>query len=158
MYKSRRNHFIPSILVLGITLFAATACTTTKLVKDENKITIERVDSNTANISHVYLKHSDGQLLLRGEVKPHQSSRRTPIPGHLHITLIDPQGKMLKEADISYMRRSVNSSKAFFSTELPVDLPPGSTIKITHFERQTHEPIPVEPNWRDVQHPAFSAH
>lgn len=151
MIRSIHKRHILSILFVGITLVTASACSTTKMVKEENSINIERIDSKVADISHAYLKRSDGQLILRGEVK-RSSVGRGPIPGHLHITLIGPQGEMLKEANISYMRRNVKSSRAFFSTELPIDLPPGSTIKITHFDRETHQPIPVEQNWRDAQH------
>ena len=35
---------------------------------------------------------------------------------------------------------------------IPGDYAAGSTIRITHFTRKTHEPIPTEPNWRDAQH------
>ena len=151
MFNLFKNRYLPSMLIAGITLFTATACSTTKLVKDENGINIERIDSNAADIGHVYVTQVDDTLSLRGELKK-RLSKRGPIPGHLHVTLINSQGEMLKEADINYTRRNVKSSKAFFSTKLPIDLPSGSTIRITHFERKTHQPIPDQPNWKDAQH------
>lgn len=148
MFNEIRNRYISGLFIAAITLFGATACSTTSLVKEENNITIERVDSKGASISHAYLIHSGDKLSLRGEVK-RRSTGRGPIPGHLHITLIDPQGKVIKEADIGYMRRSVKSSIASFNTKLPVDLAPGSKIQITHFGTDTHQTFPEETVWRD---------
>ena len=150
MFKSIRNRYISSILIAGITLFTATACTTTNLVKGENDIRIERVDSKGATISHAYLSQSGDQLSLRGEVK-RRGHGRGPIPGHLHVTLIDSQGQVIKEADISYIRRNVKSSIATFSTKLPIELASGSKVKITHFNTKTHKTYPEEAMWRDVQ-------
>ena len=116
--------------------------------KEKNDINIERVDSKGANINHAYLINTGDKLSLRGEVK-RRFTGRGPIPGHLHITLIDPQGKVIKEADISYMRRNVKSSIATFNTKLPVDLTPGSTVQITHFTTDTHQAFPKEAEWRD---------
>ncbi len=148
MFILNRKRYLSSLVLTVITLMTATACSTTQQVKETNSISIERVDSDKASISHAYLS---GENTLKGTVTKKQSSRG-PIPGHLHITLIDPQGNIMKEADMSYTRRTAKSSRAFFSAELPIDLSTGSTIRITHFTRKTHEPIPTEPNWRDAQH------
>jgi len=149
MFTKIHHRYISSLFVTLIALFGATACTTTSLVKNENNITIERVDSKGVTISHAYLTHTGDQLSLRGEVK-RRFSGRGPIPGHLHITLLDSQGKLIKEADIGYMRRNVKSSVAKFSTKLPVELSPGSTVKITHFSSDTHDEVfPEEAMWRD---------
>jgi len=150
MLKTIRNRYISGLLIAVIALFGATACSTTSLVKEENNIAIERVDSEGANISHAYLTRTDNQLLLRGEIK-RRFTGRGPIPGHLHITLIDPQGKVIKEADIGYSRRNIKSSIATFNTKLPVDLTPGSTVQITHFSTDTHKTFPEEAMWRDSE-------
>lgn len=150
MFKEIHNRYISSLFVAIIALFGATACSTTSLVKEKNDITIERVDSKRASISHAYLSRTGDQISLRGEVK-RRFTGRGPIPGHLHITLIDPQGKVIKEADIGYMRRNVKSSIATFNTKLPVDLTPGSTVQITHFSTDTHKTFPEEAMWRDSE-------
>ena len=148
MFILNRKRYLSSLLLTVITLMTATACSTTQQVKETNNISIERVDSDKATIGHAYISNEN---ILKGTITKKQSSRG-PIPGHLHITLVDPQGNIMKEADVSYMRRKAKSLRAFFTAELPIDLSPGSTIRIAHFTRKTHEPIPAEPNWRDAQH------
>jgi len=150
MFKNISHRYISGLFIAIIALFGATACSTTSLVKENQDITIERIDSKGASISHAYLAGTGDQLSLRGEVK-RRFTGRGPIPGHLHITLIDPQGTVIKEADIGYMRRNIKSSIANFNTKLPVDLAPGSTVQITHFSTETHETFPEEAVWREGQ-------
>lgn len=147
MININRNRFKNSLLLAVITLLTVNACTS-NTVKSEHGIKIERVNSSNAKIRHVYLTDTDDQMMIRGTLKRH-SSGRGPIAGHLHITLLNPQGKVLKEADISYMRRHRKSSISHFSTKLPMKLMPGSTIKITHFSTESHEVIPLKDKWRD---------
>ena len=145
-----QNRYISSLFIAVIALFGATACSTTGLEKKENDINIVGVDSKGASIRHAYFIRTDDQLFVRGEVKRHMTGRG-PIPGHLHITLIDPQGKVIKEADIGYIRHNVKSSIADFNAKLPVDLAPGSTVQITHFTSDTHKTFPQETEWRSVE-------
>jgi len=147
MFKINRKRFQYSLLLAVITLLSVNACTSNS-VKSEHDIKIERVDSSKANIRHAYLFESDGQMTLRGTLE-RRLSGRGPVPGHLHITLLNPQGKVLKEADISYMRKHRKSSISRFSTKLPMKLIPGSTIKITHFGTESHEGIPLKDKWRN---------
>jgi len=148
MLKNSKNRYIASLLLVLTTLITTGGCSTTSMVQDEKGITIERVDSSTATISNVYLTYSDGFLSLRGEVK-RRLMGRGPIFGHLHITLIDPAGEILKVADINYMRRNIKSSTASFSERLPIDLSQGSIVRITHFNSENHDTLPNEPVWRD---------
>ncbi|MEW5757493.1 MAG: hypothetical protein AB1810_14450 [Pseudomonadota bacterium] len=150
MVNSIRNRHIRRSLLAVITLLTTTACSTTKLVKDERGINIDRVDSKAAVVSRAYLTQTGDQLTVRGEVKRRYLSRG-PIPGHLHITLIDPQGQTVKEADIRYMRRSAHSSTATFSAKLPTELQPGSLIKITHFDTKNHDNPSHDGIWRDIE-------
>ena len=144
------NRYIANLLIATMTLLGATACSTTSLVKGkEDGIKIERIDSKSATIGHAYLTRTDDKLLLRGEIK-RRFTHRGSIPGHLHITLIDPQGKTIKEADIDYKRRNAKSSAATFNTELPVKLTTNSIVRITHFGAGTHQTIPEKNVWRDA--------
>lgn len=150
MLKGHRNHCLSHLLVVVIALFTATACSTARLERQENGITIERINSDGARISHVYLTRTGDQFLLRGKVK-RRFPGRGPIPGHLHVTLRDPQGKVFTEADIDYARRRVNASIATFNIELPVGLTPGSAVQITHFTSESHKIIPKERLWREKE-------
>lgn len=148
MFNSIRNRSIRNTLAAIITLLIATACSTTNLVREEHGITIERIDSDKATISNAYLIRDDGQLVLRGEIRRRPIGRGF-IPGHLHVALIDEQGNVIKEADISYMRKSTKSSSATFKTKIPLEVKPWSTIQVTHFKTDTHSPIPKGTVWRD---------
>lgn len=148
MFNKIRNRFTSSLFIATLMLFGTTACSMTGLVKEESNVTIERVDSQKANISHAYLTRSGDKLILRGNIK-RRFTGRGPIPGHLHITLINSQDEVIKEADIGYMRRSTKSSIADFNTILPEDLAPGSKIKITHFATDTHQNHSKNTVWRD---------
>ncbi len=139
-----------TVLLATVALCAATACSTTELAKEEHGIHIEQIDSEGATIHRAYLSRDAEALFLRGEIKRRPTDRGR-IPGHLHITLIDPAGKPFKEADIGYMRRSTNSSFASFTAKLPVEPAPGSTIIIKHFTSDTHDVYSAEPAWRDVE-------
>lgn len=148
MNNAMLNRYLRCSLLAVVTLLTATACSTTNVVKEDSSIKIERVDSKAALVTHAYLSKTGDETILNGEIK-RQGHGRGPIPGHLHVTLIDPQGNTIKEADISYIRRSTNSSTATFSTHLPIALQPGSTIKIMHFDTKTHETYPNEGMWRN---------
>ncbi len=151
MLKNFLNNHLATALFALTLIIATTSCTTSNLVKQNENITIERVDSKAAAINHAYITRTKDGLSLHGELK-RDLAGRGPIPGHLHITLIDPQGKVLKETDIGYMRRNVKSSIATYHTKLPIDLLPGSKVRITHFGTEDHETFPDETIWRDAEH------
>lgn len=147
MFNTSRICSKNSLLLAVIILFTVNACTT-NAVKNEFGIKIEKIDSSSAKIRHVYLTDYDDHMMIRGTLERHPSGRG-PIHGHLHISLINPQGKALQEADISYMRKHHTSSTATFSAKLPVKLMPGSIIKITHFSTKTHDSVQVQGIWRE---------
>jgi len=151
MLNKINQHYFNIFTIAAITLLIATGCSTVGKVKEKEGISIERIDSQDASITHAYLTRSGNTLSVRGEVKRNRTGRG-PIPGHLHITLIDPTGHTLKEADIGYMRRNTNSSMASFNATLPIELAPGSTIKITHFNTKTHKTFTEDAKWREGEH------
>ncbi len=89
-------------------------------------IKFERIGSNTASITNVYLHRTPQGMDLHGELKSKLASRGR-IPGHLHVMLVDPQGQKLKEADVDYTRHNPQSNHAHFSIPLPIELAAGST-------------------------------
>lgn len=108
-------------------------------------INFERIDSNTASITNVYLHRTAQGMDLHGELK-RKLANRGRIPGHLYVMLIDPQGEKLKEADVDYTRHNPQSSHAHFSIPLPIKLPAGSTIRITHMAAEPHD-LSDHPQW-----------
>ncbi len=110
-------------------------------------VNFERIDSNAASISHLYLHRTPEGMDLHGELK-RKLAGRGAIPGHLHVTLIDPQGQMLKEADIDYKRHNAQSNHAHFSIPLPMTLETGSSIRITHMASERND-LGDHPQWID---------
>ncbi|MDH5766401.1 MAG: hypothetical protein OEZ38_10345, partial [Gammaproteobacteria bacterium] len=136
------------LLTTVITMLGSSACSMNNQLK-ENNISIKRLDSKEAQITQTYLNVADNRLILRGQIKQ-KLHNRGPIPGHLHITLIDPNGQALMETDIGYLRNNVQSSTAKFSTEIPVHLSSGSTIKIAHFTTKNHTVDSGKTTWKTL--------
>jgi len=130
-------------------LFAVfvSGCATTDYAK-EAQITIDRVDSSTVNISHAYLTKTKEGLLLRGEVK-RKTHKHGSIPGHLHIELVDPQGKIIKTAEIEHSRKGSSDHIADFQVLLPLELGAGSVIRVVHHDAMSHKDEEAV-DWRDV--------
>lgn len=111
-------------------------------------INFERNGSDVAAPSNVYLHRTADGMNLHGELK-RKSTGRGPIPGHLHVELIDPQGKLLKGADVDYRRHNKQSDHAHFSIPLPVSLQTGSTVRITHITIERND-FEDHPKWSDT--------
>ncbi len=132
--------FYSKTFILLLVAMFITGCTAIKSSRDiVEGIHFERIDSNAASITHIYLhRRAPDGMDLHGELK-RKLAGRGQIPGHLHITLIDPQGQILKEANVDYKRHNAQSNHAHFSIPLPVSLETGSTIRITHMAAERND-------------------
>lgn len=129
-------------------LFLA-GCAATPSVWEDNGIKLEGVDSGSARIYRLYLQPTATATLLRGEVT-RRIHAHGQIPGHLHVELISPEGKVIKEADVGYRRQSSSAHDGSFELALPGPVAAGSTIRVTHHDPVSHQPEPVENPWSDV--------
>lgn len=113
-------------------------------------VKVESVDSSSVNITDANLRVTGTTVELQGEVR-NRFPTRGPIPGHLQIELIAPDGKIFKKATIGYRRLSIKSDIARF--QLPIPVAPSSidTIRITHHDARSdmHEQKTL---WQDVSH------
>jgi len=126
-----------------------TGCATnTSLVKEED-VAIERVDSGSARITHAYLQTSETAMVLRGELQRRFPSRG-PIPGHLHIELIAPDGAMFKEATIGYKRMSVKSRIAKFHLEIPAIPSNVKSVRVIHHDLRSHSSDSPKSPWQNI--------
>ena len=132
-----------------ILIMFLTACATTTDYAKKAGITIERVDSSTVNVSHAYLAKTADGLLLRGEVKRKIHSHGS-IPGHLHIELIDPQGQLIKTAEVDHSRKGSSDHIADFQVLLPLELSVGSVIRVVHHDASSHKEEDDMVDWMDV--------
>lgn len=98
---------------------------------DNNTVKVEKVSSRWAKVTRVMVNQDDAGIVVRGEVQ-RWPPMRGPIPGHLNLEIIGPDGQMLEENTVGYHRRSYKSRYATFSTKIGTPLPAGSTIRVTH--------------------------
>ena len=129
-----------------LTLFVS-ACATMDYAKEAD-ISIERVDSSTVNISHAYITKTKDGLLLRGEVKRKLHSHGT-IPGHIHIELVNPDGDVVKTAEVEHSRKASSDHLADFQILLPENMGAGSVVRIVHHDASSHKEEEVV-DWLDV--------
>jgi hypothetical protein len=111
----------------------------------EDQIKLERVASDSANITQLYLQKGEAMLEVRGELKnrfirpnPKSHPSRNLIVGHLDIELIDDNGEMLKESYITYKQKPTRFGFARFYLPIPDDVKQISVIRVIHHETRTH--------------------
>ena len=136
-------------VILAGTVVISGCVANTSLGKEED-VTIERGDSHSARISRAYLQTSDATMVLRGELQRRFPSHG-PIPGHLHIELIAPDGVPFKEAAIGYKRMSVKSRIAKFQLEIPAMPANVKSVRVIHHDLRSHMPDPAEFPWKDIK-------
>lgn len=136
MLKINRKNTFSSLIFSAIIILLTAGCSNTA-VKSENKINIQKVDSSIAAITIADLFKSDDKWILKGMAN-RRIPGRGPIYGHLQVSVINPHGELLNEYDINYMKNHNKSTMASYKTELPIDLMPGSTIKISHLTTRSH--------------------
>jgi len=130
-----KNRYRLAFLCLSGSALLAGCATYTDPVREGN-LSIERVSSQRADVGYVYVREESGKYRVRGTVKKRFSSRG-PIPGHVHISLIDPAGEILSDTPVRYKRKSVKSRSADFHLQLASEPPTGSTLRVTH-HRASH--------------------
>lgn len=120
-------------LAILVALFITGCATTGKDLVRDNTVQIEKVSSRWATVRSVNVVQEDGEVRMRGEVV-RRPVGRGPIPGHIDLEVIGPDGITLEERMIDYHRGSVKSRYAKFHTVLKA-APPGSTIRVMHDTR-----------------------
>lgn len=96
-------------------------------------LSVERSSSSRFTVGFVQVAPdaSASTLTVRGTVRP-RIPRRGAIPGQVHITVLDADGRALAETDASLMRRNRQARAAHFHAQLAIDPPPGSRVHVEH--------------------------
>ena len=139
------------LVILGMTVGAGalvTGCTANGMAK-QAQISIERVDSSTVKIGHAYITKTADGLVLRGEVK-RKIHGHGSVPGYLHVELLNPQGQVLKTAEVNHNRKANSDHIANFSTLLPIELVTGSAVRIVHHDMKSHMSDASDSPWKDI--------
>lgn len=125
------------LTMLAVVLAAGCASAGKDLVRD-GAIEVEKVASSQATITSVRVIQEGEEMLIRGQVQ-RRPIGRGPIPGHIDLEVIGPDGGVLELATLDHHRRSVRSRYAEFHGTLTTTPPAGSTIRVTH-DTRAHPP------------------
>ena len=127
---NRSSITLPTIALLTTFGLIAGCATKGKDLVGSKTVKIEKVSSVWGTLGFVTVIQDGDAVTLRGEVK--RPSGRGPIPGHIDLEVIAPQGDLLEKCMIDYDRPSPKSRNANFNAVLRVTPPPGSTIRVEH--------------------------
>ena len=139
-----------TILSVIVSMTLLTGCATYKEYENDKEITIEKTDSIMAHITRVGLYKTEGnEIKLRGELK-RKPYLLAPIPGHLDIELVGLKGKVIKQTQLNYRRKSTKSLISYFSISLPVEPALLSAVRIKHHNAGSHSSDLKLSPWQDV--------
>lgn len=124
-------------IVLAMSITNMGCATTGKDLVRDGVVDIERESSRYTMVTLVSAMQEGHDLLVRGEVRRRHGGR-SPIPGHIDVQIIGPDGDVLADTSIGYHRRSAKWRSASFYTRLETVPPPGSTIRVLHDEARIH--------------------
>lgn len=109
-------------------------CVSSAWNPDDHHVSVERVPSDQARISRIYmLKKAEG-ILVEGELRPNRMTRAKP-PGHVVVEVIGPDGTTVERVSAHYRRTGkVNKPAQRYAFSVPLaGVPPaGSTVRVIH--------------------------
>ncbi len=113
-----------SILVLFIALSGCAS-----MEADFADVKIERVHSASAQIENIIVTKTDTVVTITGTL---QSRTRSYPIGFAEITFISPDNEKLHSLKSDYRQRDSGSREYHFYLEVPLHVPDGSTVRVTH--------------------------
>jgi len=134
--NTNRHRLIKVILTISFS-FWISACSFQKTETLAPKIKIETINSANAQITSSYIKVNNDKWILYGKVA-RKHRRRGPIPGHLHVEIVDSNNQVTHETTLQYKRKRVQSTYANFSLVIPFQLPPESRLRVIHHDVFSH--------------------
>ncbi|WP_303908406.1 hypothetical protein [Thiohalomonas denitrificans] len=118
--------------VLGALMCSLGACAAPGItLLSQNRIGLERIGSSTARIGYVFATENNTGIRLRGSVR-RSPPLRGPIPGHIDLNVISPDGAPVEQKVVDYRIRNLHSREAHFSTVITTYLPPGTILRLRH--------------------------
>lgn len=130
-------------LTICIFVTAAVACATAgrDLVRDD-AVRIERVPSAHVIFTKVRVTQRDTTVLVDGFLRS-RAGTLGGAPGHVHVDLIVPDGRVVERHFVDYLGETPMSRYAEFFLRLETVPPKGSTIRLTNDDRrQSNQPNP----------------
>lgn len=100
----------------------------------QGAVTVEYQPSRySAHWSHVAVRRTESGTVISGEFHK-RSLHRGKLSGHADIEVVSPDGSLLAQTKAPYGYGSATGKiqRAGFSAVLPVQVPQGSTVRVTH--------------------------
>lgn len=136
-------------IALTISLAALSACSAYSPLGQADGIPVDKVDSASVTIQRAALQNSETGLLLRGELK-RKAIQRGPMPGHLHVELLDIEGKVFRQTSLGYRRLGVKSRLAGFALSIPQSNDTIGRVRVIHHDLKSHSAEQASGTWSDV--------
>lgn len=124
MFKARSTNLLFTGMLLTLVSSSLMA---------NNHVVIERVNSKSARIGHVYLDYNRDHIVVNGKLNK-SFGRRGKIQGHLHIEAYDDLGNKMFENISSYHRHRRNSRSSHLIQKIPLNNKDVSYIKLIHHD------------------------
>lgn len=122
------------IVLLSLVVSALTGCASGHDLIRNGTLNVERMSSDRVKISSLYVRQDTDGVVVRGRFSKRYAGR-SPIPGHLHIAFVDPEGGVLSDTRIRYWQLSAKSGLSEFYVQILSEPPIGSTIRVTHHSK-----------------------
>jgi hypothetical protein len=105
--------------------------TTAENLTDEDRVKIETVPSEYGHLSRISVWAGEAGTEIVGEVHG-RSHGRGYIRGHIDVEVFKPDGTILLTEQYTYHDHGGKSRVTRFSVMLPIVIPEGSTVRLTH--------------------------
>ena len=122
------------VLLRLVVVTALTGCANGHDLVRNGSLNVERISSDRARISTLDVRQDTEGVVVRGRLSKRYAGR-SPIPGHLHIAFIDPEGGVLSHTRIRYWQLSGKSGLSEFYVQIPTEPPIESTVRVTHHSK-----------------------
>jgi len=130
---------------LVIVVFVLQACATKGIDPTQSGgLTISTVDSKDVSVSNVYVRQFENEILIHADARPTEPVRFFH-PGHLSFELFTADGHQFFNLDVTrYTRKHSDGHRSkmkhvSFWVRMPIDLPNGARLTVSHHEKSVHE-------------------
>ena len=135
-----RNIKIVIFAIFGLTIVYIAGCASNRInLVDNGTVSIERVSSQRTLVSKVYVYQQEEELVISGRVRRRLSTGLAG-GGHVDITVLNQEGKPIKNISKGYLPRWIKHSRtSSFTVHLPLIISEASIVRVVHHSGAPHE-------------------
>ena len=137
-----RPNFIVFTLIFWITAMLTSGCALNKVnLVDNGTVLLERVPAKDVYVASAYVFQDDSEMVISGKVKRVTASSGIPH-GDVHITIIAPDGTVIKELNVQDKPASIKKiyqGESSFTVRFPLIPPAGTKIRLAYHHSDAGE-------------------